>query len=807
MNVIYPFQTGPKACEAVSYQAACSEDITVSEFCLLRPYLELHLPQDVTSVDSIVFTIVSHDQGFCDDKSIIGGYRGSHTWFDAIISGPSTYNGRVLPKTVQANVVASLEFRQHVVSWHASDADPTVRDFVREIRGGNTIQIIPMARFPGWVNYVRHVHIEAQCRNAALPDSVGAEDIKGPPPNSTPLYEALTRPRRETRLLYLYPGEPGDQVRCHLTTIALDAPDTPVFEALSYCWGDQTNKKQIKVSVGGSGAPDPADFGSQTHNLSITANLEEALRYLRRGCTASRLLWIDAVCINQEDSPERGSQVSIMGEIYSKASSVVVWMGIGGNDAGETVSMINIIFSEYSRATPATDGRLPYQNKPGNAGAWNSTFVLLIGRLSQFFSYPWFRRVWVIQEACLSRKVQVHCGHERVSWEAIMLANCWLLDVVRCGFAGVAQQPLPSLWIKVAELQNIIPPIKDEKDTGATTTPRMKILDLVLEATELNATDPRDRIFAFIGLSEETHSLQTIPALLRPDYSKTVNQVYVDFTLWWIGRYRCLDILSAVHAAPGRTWQSLHCPAGPQPDPILSTRPSWIPPLIGKAKWAETTLGLRRQFRAAGETIPTFQHDEPSTPFQLTLSGVRIGLIQNIRQYPFFHRPNDDLNKAYIKLFDPASVSCTWSSSSSTPMIRDNGDDDLMQRVSHYYITHWGQSPLYSSREDESCAEEGAGIRCYDDIGFPCLDRCFFTADGGSIGLCPTGVREGDLVVVLFGGSVPYILREVIKTNIEPAKQVRYRFIGECYVKGKMDGSIIQDLQEKARIIQSFTLI
>src|SRR5436305_6741327 len=93
-----------------------------------------------------------------------------------------------------------------------------------------------------------------------------------------------------------------------LVTTALYAAEIPPFEALSYCWGSPANKKTMNVSIGNFGLSGTGN-DLQTQTLSITASLDEALRHLRRNDGTSRLLWVDAVCINQEDIPERGSQV------------------------------------------------------------------------------------------------------------------------------------------------------------------------------------------------------------------------------------------------------------------------------------------------------------------------------------------------------------------------------------------------------------------------------------------------------------------------------------------------------------------
>lgn len=97
---------------------------------------------------------------------------------------------------------------------------------------------------------------------------------------------------------------------------------------------------------------------------------------------------------------------------------------------------------------------------------------------------------------------------------------------------GLVQETLPSLWMRIAEHQKLVtldsfrdgnPVTNMAANARARTSSRIKILDLVLEGAALAATDPRDRIFALFGLGEETHAKENLPAMLRPDYSKSTH--------------------------------------------------------------------------------------------------------------------------------------------------------------------------------------------------------------------------------------------------------------------------------------------
>ncbi|PMD21171.1 HET-domain-containing protein, partial [Hyaloscypha hepaticicola] len=123
------------------------------------------------------------------------------------------------------------------------------------------------------------------------------------------LYEPLLTSSRQLRLLILNPcTNPKEAIRCTLVKISLDSP--PKYEALSYTWGEPVDDFEIIVN---------------SVTFAVRRNLWEALYHLRGG--NSRALWIDAVCINQNNISERNEQVQMMRRIYERAQRVVIWLG------------------------------------------------------------------------------------------------------------------------------------------------------------------------------------------------------------------------------------------------------------------------------------------------------------------------------------------------------------------------------------------------------------------------------------------------------------------------------------------------
>ena len=121
-------------------------------------------------------------------------------------------------------------------------------------------------------------------------------------------YESMQSPSH-IRILELKPGCHEAPLRCSLVQVGLE--EKPLFEALSHAWGDASDREVIEYD------------GKE---INITRSLYEALDTLRHP-NDSRRLWADAVCINQQDLPERGSQVQLMCKIYSEASRVLLWLG------------------------------------------------------------------------------------------------------------------------------------------------------------------------------------------------------------------------------------------------------------------------------------------------------------------------------------------------------------------------------------------------------------------------------------------------------------------------------------------------
>jgi hypothetical protein len=188
-------------------------------------------------------------------------------------------------------------------------------------------------------------------------------------------YEAI-QGERTIRILDLHPGRTTEVLACDLRLVDID--NAPPYSAISYVWGDPTSKSSMVCH----GQP-----------LGITSNLSDALQQLRNE-HAHKYLWADAICINQSDEAERSQQVSLMGDIYKKASDVFVWLGL--EDSRTEASFMGL---EMTVSMMMTDPQL-IENYGGYAASDLAAFDdLKPGERSitleilNLFERPWFSRV------------------------------------------------------------------------------------------------------------------------------------------------------------------------------------------------------------------------------------------------------------------------------------------------------------------------------------------------------------------------------------------------------------------------------
>ncbi len=358
----------------------------------------------------------------------------------------------------------------------------------------------------------------------------------------------LSSERKEIRLLSFSDTDQIDKTKplqCTLTQTSLLTDPVEEYYAISYTWGDATKRSQLIID---------------DTNVHVLENTESALRRLHRHKrlrtkgkqsevdTSPVLLWIDSVCINQSDVDERNHQVAIMGDVYGRATEVLVPLTFDG-DGDEAVSTINLVVDHYLRTAPRCLGPNPLLRNLEEWEDWDEMFhshdflwIVEHKRASQsspmpsvpetrekeprdtlclsaaqlqlmkrVYSASWFERLWVVQEVVLAKQAICYCHEVSVPVDRLLLAAAWLSRDGRCWTNQIGSAY--ALYTVLSQ--------------SPTTSP--SITRLLERAFDFETTEPRDKVFALLGLlKRNAHPTQY--ESLKPEYKRNVVDIYRDAT-------------------------------------------------------------------------------------------------------------------------------------------------------------------------------------------------------------------------------------------------------------------------------------
>lgn len=547
----------------------------------------------------------------------------------------------------------------------------------------------------------------------------------------------------------------------------------PPYEALSYTWG----------------RPDPQFYISCNGlRMGVAENLWHALHRIRH-TEQTRILWIDAICINQDDIEERNHQVTMMKEIYSRASNVIVWLGEASKDSSDAVSLIKSITTNdtlkeayYKReGLTVTEAEIESFGLPA---PWDKEWLAL----DKLLSRPWFSRVWIIQEVIMSSMATFLIGGEQLAWNDILLAvQC----VANTNILSIIHGPLS--LASVSFLNEIGWYYTHGAEEGRPGLP----LHFLLDATRMSVSTLReDKVYGLLGLSSDSHSLG-----IQPDYSISANDLYIKSTIKLL-EAGDIGILNSNGDLAWKGCQKL---------------PTWVPDWPSYRR--ETPLSLS-QYRPT-DNPPELEISVDSRT--LRIRGLEVDTVSrignprtNIRQEHLVPLNNTKLARFQQDFFNKVGYSdqITIVSSRRVRMWEKIGlslksyptGEDV---ATAYYRTLAANmvpedaTPTYLEKcyqlyyRDNAVEMMRAGFlrpgeqdidsAMYKDlVGYSSQvfsvthGRNIFVTKKGYMGLCPRSTRLGDKVVVLFGGRTPFILRK--------ARKGRYEFLGECYVHGIMNG-------------------
>jgi hypothetical protein len=579
---------------------------------------------------------------------------------------------------------------------------------------------------------------------------------------------------QEFRLLFLEPGIGDSVVCCSLKTHYFSSHC--VYEALSYTWGENNKNKAIKCDG---------------NVLSVTSNLYSALRWLRNPDTA-RVIWIDALCINQDDIPERNSQVAKMSTIYSNAFRVVIWLG---DEMDSDVDAFNFIANfdsldltidgdmslQVSTAEPQLQALLAKEMLSGKS--WNS--------INQLLNKPWFRRAWIIQEVCFATRAKVVCGTRTCDWQSLAKLILYVDRNFLSPLAGGQGYSTAKMMIQLK------PFIDDEEPFN------VPLFTLLRIADQFYATDPRDQVFALLGLQSNPSNTgievdYTIPCeeLYRRVTSHCATDSGIFVLLSRAGLHRQTGEIQLPSWVVDWNYASLHSPANvfhgcfnQGYKAALSTESAFT---ISTDQKVLSILGI--EFDTVQLVAQKCFEPQISTELQGTWEGLTTqmkhernvfsewdGIVYTSDTYP----TGQQTSTLYCHL-----LSCG--------RIKNIGSADILDayNATRYVYKHVEE---FCAKSHQGWDYEGMvrpveeNMKRYLEIfNLMTANKRLCRSSKGYLGWVNHGTVAGDLVCIFHGAQVFYILR--------PQSRDSYKLVGECYLHGIMDGEVMELMEHEDQI-------
>ncbi|KAK5683574.1 hypothetical protein LTS10_005107 [Elasticomyces elasticus] len=472
---------------------------------------------------------------------------------------------------------------------------------------------------------------------------------------------------KEFRILVIEPGTLHKPLRCAFETISLLDNALPQYETVSYAWGDAT--KHDIVYVGG-------------HQLNVPISAKRVLQRMRRA-DKPRTVWIDVICVDQQNLVDRNYLVQLMCEIYSCTSTGFIWLG---EDDHNTMATFDAIRALYHEAQSETRDFETFMETVW-PGWWNvygapTSVAFDAKHMAQLFDNAWFSRLWCVQEAALAPNSIYHCGSQSVPLLHLLRAAIWLhsktsslpgpLDVHR----GLARA------VHIASYADVT--FKVPFQAGG------NLLWMMNTLRQYSASLDKDHVWdtkANISLKSE-----------EP-----------------------LDVLAA---------------SGFVLDRVKETGLTFT---LETLRSVQSFLGLCESIEASIKEI------EP--------------------------RPTG-LEHTLIASLDRMRVpTCSEQSMTGYHALKS-------------YLLRRGRFPAAGLVEDDAEARDGHAY--LEALSRWLRNRCFFITSTGYIGIGPKVMRDDDLVAILYGSSVPVVLRRK-----EACPDV-FLVVGSAYVTGVMHGEAVE---------------
>ncbi|KAJ4325835.1 hypothetical protein N0V94_000397 [Neodidymelliopsis sp. IMI 364377] len=589
--------------------------------------------------------------------------------------------------------------------------------------------------------------------------------MTGQPPVFTSTYRYLPLQPRHIRLLEClwHDGNnstPSFEYRIvHVKVPEEDPP--PEFEAVSYTWGHP-----LKISV----LPIQEDTGC----IALTANLTQELPYISQHSSSKRL-WIDQLCINQDDNAEKSVQVGMMSEIYSKASRVIVWLGTEDNSSTtckEWLAALNGLLKVLPNADRMQVHTSNYHDayrflaikKSFIDAQWDTKFITA---LTDFWSRVYFTRGWIVQEFLLARELIILIGN--VHFSAQDLEDMYCVPPERENSQSYRQLIQLKRW----------------QHNGA--EPLGFFRKMTACAQKFQTREYGDTLYSMAGLLANLE--------FTPNYEQTVKENFTRFAAAVAQKFGSLDFLGLCAA-------TIDSRIPDTPNEIREF-PSWVPSwssLPLSTPWrlvvggTDAHMGEISWNAAVGRQHKQEQPLVYSTLSQLHVRGKIVDWIDVISPKTVIGARHFDADPAYLnnlvkQLKNDLPYCSTWTPTKLVHFL--NGAAHNGNEIQSFNSATAILSPetRYSTGPPLNENGNNDGLALVLMIG---RGRRIAMTENGKLALVPfidsrakSETGRGSPVAILYGCSVPLVLE-----CVDEARQ-EYKVLGEAYVEEYMLGEAV----------------
>ncbi|KAI0003465.1 heterokaryon incompatibility protein-domain-containing protein [Xylariaceae sp. FL0662B] len=644
----------------------------------------------------------------------------------------------------------------------------------------------------------------------------------------------LRKPNGDIRLLTIQPRQyaasikaPDNAIHCFLRLASVK--QSLDFIAVSHKW-DPADGSKSAVLVNGASVP-------------VSTGVFDVLEHLQQDAQPTTI-WINTLCINQEDLSEKSAQVLQLAAIYGAASKTLIWLGNAADGSDEAMDALKRVVIEHfsqsklisnwtpeigqrlfkgvvskgaSQETVASNSSPRSKASTNNKSSVETQLGALRGPLEALLNRPYWLRLWSISEMALSAKGVVACGNRRIELERFLVAIKSLDSILNMSTVSkwleASTTPASSsgsreLHISERASYSRSPSARllEEREfyrKGAGSWFRNSehsLLSLlnhsyVLESdyyATLDVVDPRDRVYDLLSLSSDASLLG-----ITPDYNKELEQVYVETSTALLrSSIRTLQLSQGIE----RSNKNL---------------PSWAIDWNHVRKPPSDAVAHDRPFLACGPADDRFCRVDTSIPGQVSLRGATVDTIRTVANT---YVPDEPVHLEHCRSYlsevktlwgeslesdhSPYSIEQTMVALAKIPVADTEIHEGRTQRAATLTVEGYrnaleslseeNSTDPDSGREEENTGQNDrtptamnfAGATEYMAAVAKMGGRRPFLSETGYVGLGPSGLEPGDTIAIPYGSRVPFALRHQTDDT--------YQVVGELYVYGIMDGEFMK---------------